>query len=149
MKDNTQAIQASKEFNKSVNELYDAWINPDKLKQWWHPAENKLVNVENEVQEGGHIKYEFETANSEQAFVITGEYKEVQPAAKLVYSWNWQLPGNNAIKDNHFELTVAFSGDDSSSTINITQHNLDDAESVHPHRKGWEDELESLHRFLA
>ncbi len=48
-----------------LNEVYDAWINPEKLKQWWKPAGNKLVNVENEVREGGNINYEFAGDNDE------------------------------------------------------------------------------------
>src|SRR5690242_8730945 len=100
MKDITQPTQASKRFNRGVQELYDAWTNEDKLKQWWRPADNKLVHVENEVKVGGNIRYAFETRDGNKSFVITGQYKEVQPAAKLVYSWDWQMPGKDAEKAN-------------------------------------------------
>lgn len=148
MKDTDQMTEAKKQFEASVSDLYDAWVNPEKLKQWWHPAENKLVNVENDVTQGGNIKYEFETNDGSKAFVITGTYKEVKPEEKLVYTWNWQMPENDAVKDNHFELTVEFSGVDNGSTIRVSQTNTDDTETIHPHQKGWEENLENLHRFL-
>lgn len=149
MKEPMQTTQTSKQFNKGVQELYDAWINGDKLKQWWHPANNKLVHVENEVKEGGTIKYEFETKEGNKSFVITGEYKEVQPASRLVYTWDWEIQGKDKSKANHIELTVEFSGDDNSSKVQITQKDLDANEAVHPHQKGWDEELDSLNNFLS
>ncbi len=144
-----QTIEATRQFNKNVQELYDAWTNEDKLKQWWHPANNKLVLVENEIKEGGNIRYEFATKNGEKSFVIIGQYKEVQPAAKLVYTWNWKIPGSGDTPENHFELTVAFSDDANGSRIHITQKDLDAREAIHPHQKGWEEELERLAQFLG
>lgn len=149
MENTTQSIQTEKSFTSSVNDLYDAWISPEKLKQWWQPAGNKLVNVENNVREGGAIKYEFESDNGEKTILITGQYKEAKPAQRLVYSWDWQIPGSENLSDNHFELTVEFSGDDNRSTIRIAQVSKDEDESVHPKEKGWNDELESLNKFLS
>ena len=110
---------------------------------------NKLVHVENEVKEGGNIKYEFETHNGDKSFVITGQYKEVEPAAKLVYTWNWKMPGSDVSKESHFELTVKFTGNETGSGIHILQRDLDKEEVIHPRQKGWEEELESLAQFLS
>ena len=149
MEKTAQTIQASKEFNKSVQKLYDAWINADKLKQWWQPAGNQLVNVENQVKEGGTIVYDFETTEGNKAFSITGEYEEVEPEAKLVYTWNWKLHGNPEAKENHFELTVEFKSEGDKSSIHITQSDLDNHETLHPTTKGWDEELERLSQFLS
>ncbi len=148
MENTTQNLHAEKSFTANVNDLYDAWINADKLKQWWQPAGNKLANVENDVREGGAIKYEFEGKDKQRTIVITGQYKEVKPAQRLVYSWDWQMLGSENLSDNHFELTVEFSGEEKESKIQITQTAQDENESVQPRQKGWEDELESLHQFL-
>ena len=149
MENTTQSIHADKTFTAGVNELYDAWINPEKLKQWWHPAGNKLVNVENNVREGGAIKYEFEGDDNEKTIIITGQYKEVKPAQRLVYSWDWQIAGSEHLSNNHFELTIEFSSEGSGSKIVVSQSDEDEKESVHPRAKGWEDELEHLNRFLS
>lgn len=149
MENTQQSIHTEKQFDANVNDLYDAWINPDKLKQWWQPAGNKLVQVENDVREGGAIRYEFESADNEKTIVITGQYKEVKPAQRLVYSWNWQITGSDHLSGNHFELKIEFSGEGGASKITVTQTSEDENESVHPREKGWEDELESLHKFLS
>ncbi len=148
MENTKQSYHFEKSFTASVNDLYDAWINANKLKEWWQPAGNKLVDVENDVREGGAIKYEFEGKEKQKTIVITGQYKEAKPAQRLVYSWNWQLPGSENRSENHFELTVDFSGDEKESRIRVTQTAQDENESIQPREKGWEDELESLHQFL-
>ena len=148
MKDTVQTVEAGRQFSSDVQALYNAWIQADQLKQWWQPANNKLVHVENEVTEGGNIRYGFETSGGEKSFTITGQYKEVKPAAKLVYTWNWEMPGGGKATQNHFELTVTFSGEGNESHIHITQKDLDAQESIHPHHKGWEEELERLAQFL-
>lgn len=148
MENTTQNIKAEKTFKANVNDLYDAWVNMDKLKSWWKPAGNKLVNVENDVREGGAIKYEFEGDDNEQTIVITGQYKEVKPAERLVYSWNWQIPGSDNLSNNHFELKVEFSGEGSGSRIAVTQTDEQADESVHPRKEGWDSQLENLSKFL-
>jgi len=148
MENTTSTIEVSKQFNKSVQEVYDAWINKENLQQWWHPADNKLVHVENEVKEGGNIKYQFQTKNGDASFAITGQYKAVQPAAKLVYTWNWKMPGSEDATESHFELTVEFSGDGNGSRIHIIQKELDANEFIHLRLQGWEEALESLAQFL-
>lgn len=149
MENTTHSIQTEKMFGADVNDLYNAWTEPEKLKAWWKPAGNRLVNVENDMREGGAIKYEFEGDSGERTIVITGQYKEVRPAEKLVYSWDWSIAGSEKLSGNHFELTVEFSGDGDGSKIAVTQGSEGLHESVHPRKKGWEDELESLNRFLG
>ena len=149
MEQTQQTIHAKKEFTANVNNLYDAWVNPDKLKEWWQPAGNKLVHVLNEVQEGGAIKYEFANESGEKTIVITGEYKEVKPAEKLVYSWDWHMPDSDNYANNHFELTIEFSSEGAGSLIQVMQANEDVEESIQPTKRGWEDELESLNKFLS
>lgn len=143
-----QTITATKQFTSNVQELYDAWIEEAKLKQWWRPAGNKLVEVTNEVAVGGNIRYAFETKEGNTSMVISGQYKEVKPAAKLVYTWDWTMHGE-ASHESHFELTVAFSGNDAGSAISIRQLDLDATESIHPLRQGWDEALESLAAFLS
>lgn len=149
MENNQNHLEAEKTFPVSVDELYDAWIGPDKLKEWWKPAGNQLKEVDIDVTEGGRFRYVFKTNDGEEDLKITGEYKEVEPKKKLVYSWNWELPHTQAVPDNEFQLTIEFSADGQGSRINVTQENFKDKESIHPHQEGWNKALDDLHNFLA
>lgn len=142
-------LQAEKTFPVSVDELYDGWVNPEKLKQWWKPAGNQLREVEIDLTQGGQFRYVFETKDGQEDLKITGDYKEVEPKKRLVYSWNWELPHTQAVSNNEFQLTIEFSNDQDNSKIKVTQENFKDQESIHPHQEGWNKALNDLHNFLA
>ncbi|GAB2693629.1 SRPBCC family protein [Mucilaginibacter koreensis] len=141
-------VTAEKEFSVLAERLYEAWITPEDLKQWWKPSENQLKEVELDNKEGGRIKYVFVTKEGQPAITITGEYKEVKPNEKLVYTWNWDLASENTKKSDH-QLTIEFSAADQGSKINVTQENFQDGEAVEPHEQGWQKALEDLSSYLS
>lgn len=142
---NKHSIEISKDFPVPVEQLYKAWISPDDLKQWWRPMDKKLTDVQNEVKQGGSIKY---TANdSDPSLVITGEYEEVKEKEKLVYTWDFNF-SEDAFEESPFRLTINFQKDGDSSRLEVKQENLKDDEAVQIHKKGWEKQLENLKKYL-
>ena len=91
---------------------------------------------------------EFEAKDGQKAVEITGEYKEVKPNEKLVYSWNWDVASKHIEKSDH-QLTIKFEAAGSGSKINVTQENYQGDESVTPHAEGWEKALNDLHEYLS
>lgn len=139
---NANTIQISKEFAVDVNKLFQAWTEPDQLKQWWHPSGNSLKDVKNDLREGGEVTYEFQEAG----LIISGNYKQVSPNEKLVYSWNWNLTENN--EEASYTLTISFEGKESGSILHILQEGFSGPEAIKPHQEGWNNGLESLKQFL-
>lgn len=149
MENTASNLVVEKSFSVPADVLADAWVNPDKLKQWWKPAGNQLQEVQNDVKPGGNILYVFGTDGGQDNLKISGQYKEVEPGKKLVYSWNWDLPTTQAVTDNEFQLTVEFIEEGSNSRIRVTQENFKEQESIHPHQEGWDKALEDLHTFMS
>jgi uncharacterized protein YndB with AHSA1/START domain len=137
-------VEASKSFPVTASQLYNAWTNPEELKQWWKPMGNALKEVVNDIKTGGAVRYIF----ADNALVISGEYLEVKENEKLVYTWNWELP-NDAVRNAAYKLTVNFAGKDNGSEISISQENFQDEEAMLPHRQGWEKGLDELEHFLS
>lgn len=145
---NAIQLTLSKDFNVPVARLYQAWITPDDLKQWWRPMGNILQHATTPPKQDGQIEYVFANEQGAHSFTITGVYKEVQEEKKLVYTWNWQIPAAT-VGDSAFLLTIEFSAAASGSRINVTQENFTDEEAVHPHQDGWEKALTDLQQFLS
>ncbi|MBS7564025.1 SRPBCC domain-containing protein [Mucilaginibacter sp. Bleaf8] len=148
MENNALKLGAEKDFAVPVERLYQAWISEDDLKQWWKPSENHLVSVENDVREGGQVRYVFAGKNDETDLVITGEYKEVKENEKLVYTWNWDVQSNSIPRSDH-ELTIEFIADGDNSKLRVSQENKAEDESVKPHEHGWEKSLNDLQAYLS
>lgn len=141
-------LEVSKAFPVPVARLYQAWIAPEELKQWWHPMGNTLQRAITKPEVGAPVEYVFATESGEHSFTTSGTYKEVQEGQRLVYTWNWQLPAAT-VSDSDYLLTIQFSSEGSGSRLLVTQENFKDEEAVQPHREGWEKGLEELHRFLS
>ena len=141
------SVELSKEFNVAASRLFQAWTQEEDLRQWWHPMENKLKSLVNELQTGGRVEYSFENSENKEVFTINGTYKEVEQGKKLVYTWNWQLP-TATIQDSEYLLTVQFESTGNGSRLNITQENFANEEAVQPHREGWEKALSELEGYL-
>jgi uncharacterized protein YndB with AHSA1/START domain len=142
--ENNPTIQVSKSFDISKEKLYKAWTEPEELKQWWKPMDKQLTKVENEITEGGTVRYQFEDN-----LQVRGEYKEVTPGEKLVYSWIWEVPEESLHKGEYL-LTVSFKDDgDGGSSLDISQQNIMEEHAVKPHQTGWDEALEDLKNYLA
>lgn len=141
-------IEVSKDFEAPVEQLYKAWIEEEALKAWWHPMNNDLVAVTNELEEGGAIKYVFQNKDGQHAFTINGVYKEVQPVQKLVYTWNWEVASDN-IGSSNYLLHISFEdAGNGRSKLQIVQDDFKEDEAVQPHQQGWEEALNSLEQHL-
>jgi uncharacterized protein YndB with AHSA1/START domain len=140
-------LELEKECNVPIDRLYKAWINEEDLRQWWRPMDNTLKRMANDMKVGGIIEYAFENAEGQEAFVIKGNYKEVEEGSKLIYTWNWQLPAPT-IHDSSYILTVSFSEEGNGSKIHIKQDQFKNEENLQPHREGWEKALESLKLYV-
>lgn len=136
-------VNAQKSFFVNVDELYNAWTDPEKLKQWWKPMGNSLKKVTNDLKKGGTVRYEF----NDNKLIISGEYLDVKEKEKLVYTWNWELP-EDAIRNASYKLSVNFTTKDNGSEIHVLQENFENEEAMLPHQEGWEKGLSELEQFL-
>ena len=104
---------------------------------------NTLTDVENDIKEGGEVKYVF----ADNHLTINGRYEKVQGHDLLEYTWNWHL-ATEPIPDAPYKLSVRFEGDENNSTIVVTQTGFKEEESVQPHQHGWEQGLQQLQDYL-
>jgi uncharacterized protein YndB with AHSA1/START domain len=143
-----QSIEISKNFSVSRSTLYKAWTDEAALKEWWKPMGKSLVEMENEVQEGGKVAYVFEDLeNPTGRLVIQGVYQTAIPEEKLVYTWNWVLD-DIAVENANYTLTVEFSEQNEGTELRVQQHSEKELEGLQPHKAGWEDALDSLDNYL-
>jgi len=146
MESNGQStLHANKTFQAPVEALYKAWTDAEQLKQWWKPMGLTLIQVENEMREGGKIAYQFEGQEGT-SLKIDGSYQEVEPHKRLVYTWNWQLPDEKL--NSAYKLEVLFESSDSGSSISISQLEDEQQESLKPKASAWDEELSKLASFL-
>lgn len=136
-------MAVSKTFPVSKERLYKAWTEPEELKQWWKPLGKSLVSVENDIREGGKVRYSFEDG-----LEISGQYKQADAGKKLVYSWIWHIP-EASLHNGDYLLTVAFNEEGEGSSLSVTQENFAQEHAIKPHEEGWQEALDALQYHLS
>jgi uncharacterized protein YndB with AHSA1/START domain len=139
----TNVIETEYSFDVDVETLFKAWTEADQLKKWWRPMENSLVDVVNDLKTGGAVEYHF----GESGLQITGEYKEVIPNEKLVYTWVWNMDDQGS--ESGYVLNIGFSAEGEGSKLHIVQEGFSGPEHLAPHEEGWKKGLEDLSNYLS
>jgi uncharacterized protein YndB with AHSA1/START domain len=73
--------------------VFRAWTNPEALRCWFgaSPAYTTPVS-EVDLRVGGRFRIGMQGPDNPQPHVAGGEYRVVDPPARLVFTWRWETP---------------------------------------------------------
>lgn len=102
-------IVIARTFNGPSHIVFDAWTRPELVERWWAPKSRgvAMIACTADVRIGGRYRYHLRHGRGE--FAFAGEYLEVTPPAKLVYTQVYEptaagtMPGDQPIT-----ITVTF-----------------------------------------
>jgi uncharacterized protein YndB with AHSA1/START domain len=80
---------------------------------------------------------------------VVGEYKEVRPPERLVYTWSWE--SNPAEMEGSMDslVTVEFADDGEATQVSLTHTGFADETIRDLHAHGWEACIANLERYLS
>jgi uncharacterized protein YndB with AHSA1/START domain len=78
---------------------------------------------------------------------IRGEYRQVQPGKRIVFTWQWQ--DDEDWKGCVSLVTVELSDRDRGTEVCLTHTQLPNQESRDSHNEGWNSVLEKLETFVT
>jgi uncharacterized protein YndB with AHSA1/START domain len=81
-------ILIERTFDAPVNLIWQMWTQPEHLKHWYGPEGFNISVAEMDVRVGGKhlICMERQTPDGSMKFWTVGEYTEVNPTSRLVYT---------------------------------------------------------------
>jgi uncharacterized protein YndB with AHSA1/START domain len=131
-------------YDASPDELYEAFTNPNILKEWYCPEGMSIPEVVAEARVGGQHRVVMQAPDGTQ-HIANGEYKELIPAKKLVYTWKWENPEMN----NEALITVEFIPKGAQTEVVMTHDGLPNQKEVDMHSHGWNSCLVKLEKVVA
>jgi uncharacterized protein YndB with AHSA1/START domain len=114
-------LNITRTFDAPLDKVWQAWVDPKKIQQWWGPAGVTNPTCEWDAKPGGKIHIVM-LAGPElgqmagQEWPMTGEFQEVEEPKKLVFTSN-ALSGDKEILKNL--NTVTFEEKDGGTTMHI------------------------------
>jgi uncharacterized protein YndB with AHSA1/START domain len=130
--------------------VFEAWTNPEIVKQWFGPTAMRIPGVSLDVRVGGAYRIEFApqetgdgTACGTQSTAAFGEYTRIVPNQLLQFTWssNWQ-PGEDSL------VTVSLKDVDGGTEITILHENFNTEASRDGHNRGWAGSFDKLAALL-
>jgi len=98
------SLEIKRFINAPPARVYAAWTDPTQLKEWWGPESVRTRNLVADPSVGG--KYRWDLTNPEgEEMTVFGEYRELVPGKKIVFTWKWDDDENCQAK-NHATVTT-------------------------------------------
>jgi len=84
----TKDVQIERTFDASIDLIWAMWTEAEHFANWYGPMGAKIPKAEMKVEVGGrrYIQMEMETPNGQMQMFFVGEYREVNPKTRLVYT---------------------------------------------------------------
>ena len=134
------ALVIKRTVKATRKKIFEAWTQGALLEKWFMPLSVTSVKVKNDLREGGHYQIDMTTAEGE-VYVHTGEYKEIIPNEKLVFTWNSDWANNTRVT---VELKDAGDG----TEITLTHEMLPTVDTRDEHQRGWTSIFDKLEQFF-
>jgi uncharacterized protein YndB with AHSA1/START domain len=139
-------LQLSRVVAAPRERVFAAWTTPDAIKDWFGPGSCRVLDVEVDLRVDGEYCFSFSTEQLGE-ITVRGQYREVTPPAKLIYTWRWE--GNPELASGTSLVTIEFIPAGNSTEIRLTHEQLPSLESRDNHQRGWSGAFDKLEEYLA
>lgn len=142
------SLRLERTFDAPVEEVFDAWTNPEVLRRWWRadPAWSTPV-AEVDLRVGGSYRISMLDADGANRHTVAGQYREVRRPERLVYSWQWEQ--EDGTRGHASVVSVAFQAEGERTKVVLVHSDLESAASSERHTYGWNGVLDQLQGHLS
>jgi uncharacterized protein YndB with AHSA1/START domain len=132
-------------FEAPPTTVFRACTEPDELAKWWGPAGFTSPSVELDVRPGGGYRIAMQPPDGE-VFHLSGKFREVDPPARLSYSFEWEEPDPD---DQPTIVTLSFRDLGESTDLVLDQGPFATEARLALHEAGWGDSFARLSEVVS
>jgi uncharacterized protein YndB with AHSA1/START domain len=125
--------------------VWRAITEPEQLAKWWGPEGFAAPSVDFEPQVGGRYRIAMQPPDG-QLFHLRGEFREVDPPARLAYTFVWDPPDPD---DRETRVTLELEDRGQKTEVSLTQSEFATPARLELHQGGWTESFEKLTELLA
>jgi len=124
---------------------YRMLTEPAELATWWGPSGFTMPQAEVDLRVGGGYRFSMQPPDGD-LFHLSGEFVEVDPPSRLVYTFRWDEPTPD---DRETVVTLTLDDVGGSTVIALSQGSFTTEERLALHRGGWTDSFQRLRDVIA
>ena len=115
------------------------------MAKWWGPRGFTATRIELELRVGGSYRIAMQPPDGD-LFYLSGEFVEVDPPARLAYTFRWEDPDPD---DRETLVTLSFGDLGESTELVFTQGTFATEGRRALHDQGWTDSFDRLQEMLS
>jgi uncharacterized protein YndB with AHSA1/START domain len=125
--------------------VFGTFSRPNELAKWWGPEGFSTPSLEFQARVGESYRIEMQPPEGDR-FYLTGEFREVDPPARLAYTFVWEDPDPD---DVDMVVDLSFRDRGESTEVALTQGPFTTEARRRLHREGWRDSFDKLERLMS
>jgi uncharacterized protein YndB with AHSA1/START domain len=136
-------------FKVPIEKVFDAWTKPDVLASWFGPVGFTVSMAKTDLRVGGEYLIVLQPPEGV-AIRHSGEYLEVTPPERLVFTWLLENQACGGCRDECAETLVSidFKRLAESTEICLTHERLPGKEAYAGHVFGWNSTFDGFENFV-
>jgi uncharacterized protein YndB with AHSA1/START domain len=125
--------------------VFHAFGDASELAKWWGPNGFTTPSLEFDPRVGAGYRIEMRPPAGD-PFHLTGEFREVEPPARLAYTFVWEPPDPDDVETL---VDLSFREVGESTEVVLTQGPFKTEGRRALHRDGWTDSFDKLERLVS
>lgn len=141
------SVITRRRYRASSKTVFRMFTVAEELERWFSPGADIGTEVEAlDLREGGTYRLGFRFPDGHRNHVL-GEYREIRPPTRLVFTWTWEEPDPHAGIETLVTVELLEQGTVTQATV--THARLPDRETRERHEEGWAGALDRLGEHLV
>jgi uncharacterized protein YndB with AHSA1/START domain/predicted enzyme related to lactoylglutathione lyase len=150
-------VYISRLFNADLADVWEAWTEPEHVKEWLAPKNYTAPVVKMDLQVGGSYLNSMKSSGGDEVW-STGVYREVVPEEKIVSTDSFADSDGNVVPASHYgmtedwpmelAITVTFREEDGATRLTIEHQGFPDHNNSAMAEAGWQESLDKLEAHL-
>jgi len=138
-------LELRRRYRAPASLVFQALTDPGMLPEWFGPSTHEVLYVQVDLRVGGRYKITMRKKPDGDPFHVSGEYIEVQPDRRLVYTWAWS---NHAMGPNESRVTMDLSELGEETELVLTHELFATAQERDGHNQGWSASFDRLQALV-
>jgi uncharacterized protein YndB with AHSA1/START domain len=138
-------LRIKRQIPIAVSLVFRAFVDADQVDRWWGPKGFTVTSLNFDPRPGSSYRIQMQPPEGD-AFFLTGEFREVEPPARLVLTFRWEDPDPDDVETL---VQLAFANLDEATEITLIQSPFKTEARRNLHRQGWNDSFDKVERLLS
>jgi uncharacterized protein YndB with AHSA1/START domain len=138
-------LRLTRRFEAPRERVFEAWTEPKVLRRWWAAVAGwETASAEVDLRPQGRYRLSMRDPEHGVEYTVAGEYVEVRPPERLVYTWTWAGEPEEMRGSERTLVTVEFAQDGNATEVVLTHRGFADKHIRDLHAEGWAGCLANL-----